>query len=283
MVGRLNQMKPKYRCNENFFSEGSEASFYVAGFIAADGCIQDTGKCATKRLTIHLSMTDIDVLKLIRKLLNSDHKIEKRGTSCELRIGSNTLCNDLKRIFNIGPRKSKKYCLPNELVSHPLIKHFIRGYIDGDGCFHKTKPSKSHPMSSISLGILGTRKLLRQFRQVFSINCATSVRQKVRGIPYCKPLYLLYYKGDAQLERLTEYLYDGAKYFLRRKYKIAKEAKPLPYRTNTYQSQLTEQEVRAIRKLLSEGMSGVDIAKLFNVHKGIISTLKLGQTYKWVK
>src|SRR4051812_38107113 len=54
--------KPNYGCDHSFFSSDTENSFYVAGFIAADGCVRytrtNTNMAPCYQLNIGLSQKD---------------------------------------------------------------------------------------------------------------------------------------------------------------------------------------------------------------------------------
>ena len=65
--------KIKYKCNEDVFSTDSESSFYLAGFIAADGCIMSSG--GSKLLSIGLSNKDKAHLEKIRNALGAENPI----------------------------------------------------------------------------------------------------------------------------------------------------------------------------------------------------------------
>ena len=54
------------------------------------------------------------------------------------------------------PNKSLILKFPSSnIVPTKLLRHFIRGYVDGDGCLCITKPEK------IELSILGTEEFLQ--------------------------------------------------------------------------------------------------------------------------
>jgi hypothetical protein len=140
--------RQKYTCNDNFFSTDSEESFYWAGFIAADGNVEakrkDTG-LRSNRICIRLMLDDIDHLYKFKKDIHSTAPIrtfiqkeereaflEEYYYNCRIRFNSAQMVSDLLR-FNIVPNKSLIYIIPDWLFKHPLVNHFIRGMIDGDG------------------------------------------------------------------------------------------------------------------------------------------------------
>src|SRR5258708_30414655 len=116
-------MKRKYSCNDNFFSEDNELSFYVAGFIAADGCVLlNNEHSKVSYVNIKLSKNDRQHLVNINNILMSsrpirDYKNKYSGESV-LKITSDKMCQDLSKKFNVVPRKSKTYIFPNFVKEH---------------------------------------------------------------------------------------------------------------------------------------------------------------------
>src|ERR1017187_607622 len=114
----------KYPIDENVFKQDTEAAFYIAGFIAADGAIimearDHEMQREPRRLAINEK--DYDHLCLIRDILSPTRKLItiickdslrnpewKDSTQYMLNISSETYVADLKR-FDIGMRKSLTY------------------------------------------------------------------------------------------------------------------------------------------------------------------------------
>lgn len=127
--------KRTYTYNLNYFSNLSTESAYWAGFIAADGCITRDSRNRTN-LVFTLNKKDEGQLKLFVKSVNY--------TGCILNIdrcnarsvklnGAGQMANDLYNYYNITCAKSLTLQPPN-ITDPDLIKAFIVGYIDGDGC-----------------------------------------------------------------------------------------------------------------------------------------------------
>ena len=142
--------------NENIFSKYTEESCYIAGFIAADGCIRND-----RVLSIKISIVDLELLEKISKIIGGYKPIIYKNV-CSLYINSLQIINDLKNNFNITPRKTFTLKFPIQIPIE-FRHHFIRGYFDGDGCIFKTltNPKKINT-SKIKLRytILGTYDLL---------------------------------------------------------------------------------------------------------------------------
>jgi len=153
--------KTIYNCNHNYFEEKSLQSCYWAGFIAADGNI------SKNLITIALAEKDeIQLLKFkehtnstnIIKFNNKDNFIIKR-----YQFTSKKSVLDLKRIYNIGEKKSLTLIPPN-ITNLKEIDSFICGYIDGDGCINMSLNRKSF---YLSINILGTFEILSMMKKRF--------------------------------------------------------------------------------------------------------------------
>ena len=124
----------KYRVNEDFFENWSRQSAYVAGFIFADGHLENAPYIRGKYLRI--TSTDLSILMQIKQALGSTHNFAitpasgNRKEKYLLRIGSHKIYDDLERI-GVHPRKAHNMNLPR--IQHEYLPDFIRGYFDGDG------------------------------------------------------------------------------------------------------------------------------------------------------
>jgi intein/homing endonuclease len=219
------------KCNHNIFSEESERAFYLAGFLAADGCIRisKTNKNSNyinHRIVIGLSIKDEIFLKSIQKILDSDHKLNyyihklskysdkwNNSESVKLSITSEQMVKDLKK-FNIVPNKSLIYTFPDWLIDHPLKHHFIRGYVDGDGSFYFDSAKKS-----IIFSLRGTISFLENIKFIFEKDC----KLITKTIPIISGGIGSFRINSKQLHNIVDFLYNDATLYLPRKYLIAKE------------------------------------------------------------
>jgi LAGLIDADG-like domain len=111
---------------------------YLLGLLAADGNIINS----VPRISLELSVKDIDLLTLVRDELAPGHIIRTRtrkgsanrfgsGESAILAFTSPEMITHLAR-FGIIPQKSLIMHWPSHLPSH-LASAFLLGYFDGDG------------------------------------------------------------------------------------------------------------------------------------------------------
>lgn len=213
--------KGVYYCNSNFFKHDSPESFYLAGFIAADGSVQY--RKYSKTLKITLSKKDIDHLEKIKKILESNHPIKEykvkenklvhsEHESVELQITNKDIVEDLKK-FNIFPNKTKTYEMPEWLLSHQFLNHFMRGYFDGDGTITYCGLGKGRKILQLSFSILGTQKFIQQYREVLFKNCDMHFAKIISH----QSVHRIMYSGNNVVKHIYDFLYKNQNICLQRK------------------------------------------------------------------
>lgn len=107
---------------------------YVLGFFAADGNLikNKRGACF-----FSLEICDKDIIKKVREVMGSDHKIGMRKSNREnhkeryrLQIGSKEIYVDL---HVLGFKENKTHSMSIPHVPDVYFADFVRGYFDGDG------------------------------------------------------------------------------------------------------------------------------------------------------
>lgn len=198
--------------NESYFEKiDTEDKAYWLGFIFADGSISKTdSKVSTEnRLTISISVKDKALLQKFAECISMPqdkirHYTPKNSYSCSEMVS--IYCNSIKMVtdlknLNCTPRKTFHSQMPP--IPEHLIRHFIRGYFDGDGTisgntFEFTSDGNIlHEIQIILMNSLGYRK--------------TKIRER-------KNAFNLRYGGHNQLQKMFHYLYDDATIYLQRKY-----------------------------------------------------------------
>jgi hypothetical protein len=227
-----------YNCDHEFFSRDNEETFYVAGFMAADGCVKDRkGKYGSPRPEVYIGLAkeDKDFLGKLRKLMKAETPIRdflvknsKRNPKwndtwkSEICITSQKMVEDLER-FNIVPRKSLTYTFPDWVISHPLAHHFIRGYNDGDGSFYVPKLQDGRSSKQVYFSLRGTPKFLIEVRSLLEREC--SLEERSTEIRISSGHGCLEYGGNGVVGKIVNYLYTDATIYLQRKYDIAMKDK----------------------------------------------------------
>lgn len=148
----------KYKINDDFFKEvNTEEKAYFLGLMYADGY----NGLKNGKFKLSLQNGDIDILEKFKKALSFegpihlDKIIGDRKPIVSLHISNKTICRHLDTL-GCFQKKSLTLKFPTEKqVPRMLIRHFIRGYFDGDGGAYLLK-------SSISLQITSTFEFCNQ-------------------------------------------------------------------------------------------------------------------------
>ncbi len=125
----------KFKVNERFFDKWSAEMAYLLGFIYADGNLMYDKWSRGKYLSV--TSTDKEIIFLMRKLMDSEHRVhvsaprDNRKFQFRLRIGNANLYDSLMR-RGLYPNKSLTISFPQ--IPKKALRHFVRGYFDGDGC-----------------------------------------------------------------------------------------------------------------------------------------------------
>lgn len=222
----------KYLFDKDFFKKETAESFYVAGFIAADGWIYSPENSNRKRFELGLSLKEEDKshLEKIQKIIGSNHKLYKRiiknskrdpkyndSVSYTLLISSLDYVKDLEK-FNIIPNKSLIYEFPLWLKTHNNVSSFLAGYFDGDGSISFDKKRENgnvRKTPQARLHIRGTKEFLQSFHEIIFDNCDTSI--KLKTISKDSGINSLQYTGNKNVHSILNFLYSD-ELFLQRKY-----------------------------------------------------------------
>lgn len=214
----------KYYVNIDYFSEiNNEWKAYWLGFLYADGCNDVSNNC------IRLKLQKKDELQIIKfknslqsdanlKTINSkSHFLNGRevrgGEQVEINICGQKLSEDLSKL---GCIKNKTYLLQfptNKIVPDYLMKHFIRGYFDGDGWISVNIDGKI-----IYAGFVGIRGFIEPLKDylVNKLNIE-NVAVKTRKSRETKAVEISW-SSILDCEKLFNYLYNDCNIYLERKF-----------------------------------------------------------------
>lgn len=161
-LGITIEKRVKSNFNDKIFdSIDTEEKAYWLGFIYADGTISSsplkTGK-KSYNFELSLKIEDANHLEKLQKLLETPRPVLKVTNRCRLLVNSKHLWETLNN-YGCTPRKSLTLKFPDENIfkSKDLIRHFIRGYFDGDGCI--SYGNKEHTI--LNMQLLGTKSFLQ--------------------------------------------------------------------------------------------------------------------------
>lgn len=210
-----------YTANYNFFDKiDSEAKAYWLGFMYADGYISNDGYVG-----ISLSIKDKSHLEKYRKELNCTYKIHDympnetnkytKNKYSRLTFKNKYMC-DVLNSKGCFYNKSLKLIFPDEnIVPKALLKHFIRGYFDGDGSLITSK-------NSINFKICGTKEFLEGIIDTFNENIEKYNFKKslYKRRDDNKNNFYISYGGRLKTIEVMKWLYEDSSIYLDRKYEL---------------------------------------------------------------
>lgn len=192
----------KYSFNENFFSTFTPESCYWAGMLAADGCI---GK--KYHYKICLGLIDKEHIEKFVRAVGFNGKIYQYKRTSLVVLSSDKMASDLLNNFGIGPCKTftiKPPMLPDDMKSH-----FIRGYVDGDGNYAKSRPQ---------ISAIGTKEMITWMRNILSEVSGGKPSVLSKG-----KMFTFSFGGRIQVYNIVKWLYENSTEEIRldRKFLIA--------------------------------------------------------------
>lgn len=202
-----------YQFNQSFFHIiNNEEKAYWLGFLGANANIEDEG-C----ISLKLGIQDLNHLQAFKDTISSMHPLKlyetKGNTYCSLSVYSKQTCADLRKI-GIVPRKTFVLQFPLEIIGSDLSRHFLRGYVDGDGGFYLTKTNRKSPNHLFSLTF---NEIFLQQCQTFLCNNLGLNQTKIGRRNKDSPIGTLRYCGRKQVKKIAEWLYNDASIYLARK------------------------------------------------------------------
>lgn len=194
----------KLKFDHDFFEIiDSEEKAYWLGFIMADGCVSLTQQ---PKVIIALHKKDGHHLEKWHKALGSCRKINYWRNRVASTHYSAKMCQDLIQL-GCTPRKSLSLKFPS--LRKDLIRHFVRGYFDGDGCISiHNKDKKTHQMR---FTIISTKEFLDTLQRILGTN--NKYTQHGRA-------YSLSVNGNKKSGVIFQWMYKNATVFLDRKKEV---------------------------------------------------------------
>lgn len=224
------RLKNRYILDENYFDcIDTESKAYILGFIYADGFVGDE-----KFNNIVIAVNDLEILEFIAKEFKFTGNIRKtkkggfENSKCgySLNFSSKIMASRLREI-GLYPNKSLTIdTLPQ--IDKKLVRHFIRGYFDGDGSIvlsHNNSYYKAidgvikYIYPTYCFMILGTKGFLEEIIKEAEFNYAKIHNTKSEKIKCIK------INAKKEFNNIFKYLYDNSTIKLQRKYNKWNEIK----------------------------------------------------------
>lgn len=279
---KFSRGKLKYSINENFFNKWNPQMAYVLGFTFADGNIHRTS------ISWDIQTRDINLLRKLKLVFNATYPIKiQRRTSCRLRISNQIFVNGAIS-KGLLPKKNIRNTLPN--IPDDLIRHFVRGYLDGDGwLIIRNRPNHNR---EVDLGFSsGNKEFLQNITKIIyrkvGIGITGGVRKRLKLTPHkiTSVTYMIeYYTVKAM--SIAKWLYENLSnddLYLDRKYKkylIVKKYYQFIESGSSKLYRITQKKFgKSMYEILkdlyiSKRYTGQRIAQVLNVHSSSI--------YRWL-
>lgn len=217
------ESKLVYQYNEDYFNQiDTPDKAYWLGFIYADGFIT---KKTNGNPVFGMSLAEIEPLEKLNKYMHSNKPIGKynkvnsyneNSVEYKLAFCSLKLTSDLEK-WGCTENKTFKLKFPT-FLEDSLIRHFIRGYFDGDGSiFYRQNCINNNKYIGLGITICGIESFLTEMCKHLPINVVNCVYKDYRKTTEC---YSLKLNSNIRCLQLYHYLYnDCGDLYLSRKRK----------------------------------------------------------------
>lgn len=182
----------------------NEEKAYWLGFLFADGYVS-----RNTEFELSLGLKDVLHLEKFKKFLSYEGRIyiDNKIGRCRLQFGDPQIVSSLKQKGCVNKKSLILEFPTEESVPSKLIRHFIRGYFDGDGSIGK-------PEMPIDVSILGTLPFLEKFNKTASLLSANIIHKDKR---HHHLVFISEFCGD-NARNFCKYIYTDATIYLERKY-----------------------------------------------------------------
>lgn len=252
----------KYSVNEYFLDEINDVSSFFIGLMASDGNITNkkNSKCRTNIFSISQSGDNgLDLIEQVKRWLSYSGKIYHIKTTHkvahQISISSIKLIKKLLE-HNIKPNKSFTYSYNGKAI----LKPFLQGYIEGDGCVGVYNNGKNNTYFYISF--FGNEEFKKSIIDLLPIE------------PNCREVNDGYYEikflGNKGI-KFCDWLWETPVYKESKKYKKYLHFKNTVLKNaRYYKFHILNSE---INKMLSDGTSPKEISEVLEIKRRTIYNL----------
>lgn len=213
----------KYSVNESYFEKiDTEEKAYWLGFMYADGFIQSKRPQNNRKIGITLTNSDIEHLEKFKKSLNYTGDIKTYNPSKSCYKGTKPYSRILITSDKLALDLIKLGCMENktDILTYPteqqaplnLQKHFVRGYIDGDGSLMIKSQRRSY---EFAINVTGTLEVMEGIKHFLHLD---RLKNQQRHPERPVNNYSFTIGGNNQTLRIAKYLYDNSSIYLERKF-----------------------------------------------------------------
>ena len=219
-----NSEHSKLACNSLFFTKLNNKSAYLLGFFIADGYISRPKVGGSMYIGVTIHKKDVEILNLFIKNISPQSKLVVDRNNLKFAVGDAVLAvsiaqygiNVLDKTMQLG----RCLTLFEALKEKALLSHFVRGFMDGDGCIHV---HKKYPKGNSTLNFFGTIDFLSELKSQINAELnisAGSLKVDNREKYKTKDKFAyLTYTGSKMVVLIGTWLYKNKKeYYLKRKF-----------------------------------------------------------------
>ena len=223
-IRTLSEEALKNSFDDTFFEKiDTEEKAYWLGFLYADGYVsaRKSNFCKTIQYKLTIALAEIEPLNKFKKCINATHTIKNTNKgkykSFSLNITSQKLYNQLVKL---GCYQNKSLTLKfptEEQVPKELIRHFVRGYFDGDGSVSKTTQKQKRNNATFiylksQIQICGTLEFLTSLLEKMPFK-ASIIKDKRK----ITNTWSLSFSGIKRSYGFYKWLYENSHVYLNRK------------------------------------------------------------------
>ena len=216
----------KYTLNENYFdSIDDPKKAYYFGLLMADGYNCERRGAVTLLLVnkdehiLHDFSSDIQSTKPVVTIKHKDKK-KNPNDSVFIEFCSRHLSS---RLAHLGCMQAKTFKLkfPKRHLKKDLVRHFIRGYFDGDGCISYCYAKRDNYFGNSFLSVItftSTYDFCMFLKEYFKKEMGIHSTMLCRHPSHHNNNRTLQISGNTQVIRIMKWMYDGADVYLQRKH-----------------------------------------------------------------
>ena len=203
----------KYELDDTFFDViDTEEKAYWLGFFLADASVSNN----SNTISIGLSIRDYDHLHRLKKSLKITRPIREFISSngyksCIISFYSQNIKEKLIS-YNVIPNKKKYGKHPFLLLNNDLIKHYVRGFFDGDGCVSESI-RKETGAKRYAIEIASCQEMLVFIKKFLADN-----NIEVSDIREHMSIYEIRTSNNLEIIKFFNLIYKDANIYLPRKY-----------------------------------------------------------------
>lgn len=215
------RLKNRYTLDESYFEDiNTEEKAYWLGFIYADGYV---GNDSYNNVVISLKEEDLPHLKKFKKAISYTGGIRNAGKGgfpgstdrYTINFSNKRMAESLRNLGLYPGKSTTMESFPR--IREDLVRHFLRGYFDGDGSVYSVRAravhkDKLYEYQQLRVTCIGTEPILEQIQSVMPFRYKRVVDSKTPEMKY------LEYYGQKEMVDIYKFFFEKASVYLDRKF-----------------------------------------------------------------